>query len=78
MQFHFSDKAESFQPNIFSILNDKKKEMLEAGKKVYNLSVGTPDFEPDEHVMEVVSKAARNPENYTGQPEQNVLLQLRH
>ena len=64
MQFHFSDKAESFQPNIFKILNDKKKEMLDAGKKVYNLSVGTPDFEPDKHVMEVVSQAALIPENY--------------
>lgn len=64
MQFVFSDKAESFQPNIFNILNDKKSEMLKTGKKVYNLSVGTPDFEPDLHVMEVVSKAALNPENY--------------
>jgi len=64
MEFHFSDKAESFQPNIFKILNDKKKEMLDAGRKVYNLSVGTPDFKPDKHVMEVVSQAALDPENY--------------
>lgn len=64
MKFVFSDKAESFKPNIFNILNEKKKELIEAGRKVYNLSVGTPDFEPDFHVMKAVSDAALDPENY--------------
>ena len=33
-------------------------------KKVYNLSIGTPDFSPAPHVMEALSQAARKPENY--------------
>ena len=41
MDFKFSDKALSFRPNIFNILNDKKNELLDAGRKVYNFSVGT-------------------------------------
>ena len=31
---------------IFAALDEKKEELLKSGKKVYNLSVGTPDFEP--------------------------------
>ncbi|MBO8433695.1 MAG: aminotransferase class I/II-fold pyridoxal phosphate-dependent enzyme [Tyzzerella sp.] len=64
MNFVFSDRAESFKPNIFSILNDKKNERLKEGKTVYNLSVGTPDFKPDNHVMEAVSKATLEASSY--------------
>ena len=64
MNFKFSDKANSFQAGIFAVLNEKKEEMVRAGRKVYNLSVGTPDFKPAPHVMEAVAEAAGNPENY--------------
>ena len=64
MEFEFSKKADSFQAGIFAILNEKKEEMVKAGKKVYNLSVGTPDFKPAPHIMEAVSEAAKDPENY--------------
>ena len=37
---------------------------MSLGKPVYNFTVGTPDFQPDTHVMEAVSKAALDPENY--------------
>lgn len=50
--------------NIFSLLDDKKQERIAAGKEVINLSVGTPDFKPDAHVMEAVSQAAKNPDNF--------------
>ena len=50
MEFEFSKKADSFQAGIFAILNEKKEEMVKAGKKVYNLSVGTPDFKPAPHI----------------------------
>lgn len=64
MEFEFSDKALSFQPNIFNILNDKKNELIKAGRKVYNFSVGTPDFKPDDHIMKAVCEAAKDPDNY--------------
>ena len=64
MEFEFSKKADSFQAGIFAILNEKKEEMVKAGKKVYNLSVGTPDFKPAPHIMEAVSGAAKDSENY--------------
>lgn len=64
MEIKFSGKAESFQAGIFAVLNEKKEELQKAGKKVYNLSVGTPDFKPAPHVMAAVQEAAGKPENY--------------
>ena len=63
MEFGFSQRS-SFGPNIFNQLNDRKEERLAAGLPVWNLSIGTPDFAPDRHVMEAVAAAALLPENY--------------
>lgn len=43
-ELQFSAMVNQFQPGIFTALNDKKEEMIQAGKRVFNLSVGTPDF----------------------------------
>lgn len=53
-----------FGEGIFAVLNEKKNEMVKEGKKIYNLSVGTPDFEPLEHIRKAVAEAALKPENY--------------
>ncbi|MBS2905019.1 hypothetical protein KFV96_28285, partial [Klebsiella pneumoniae] len=53
-----------FQTGIFNVLNDKKAELIKQGKKVYNLSVGTPDFEPDEHVKQALIDCAKNSKNW--------------
>lgn len=64
MKFEFSDNLKYFQTGIFNVLNDKKIELIKQGKKVYNLSVGTPDFEPDEHVKNALIEAAKDSENW--------------
>lgn len=64
MNLQFANRLDSFQAGIFAVLNDKKERLIKAGRKVYNLSVGTPDFKPSAHIMEAVSKAALNPDNY--------------
>lgn len=64
MDIHFSDMVNNIQPGIFGALNEKKEELLRAGRKVYNLSVGTPDFKPASHVMKAMQDACGNPENY--------------
>ena len=53
-----------FQAGIFAVLNKKKEELEQQGRKIYNLSVGTPDFKPAPHVMAAIAEAAKNPENY--------------
>ena len=62
--FTFSDKANSFGAGIFAVLNEKKIEMMKEGKKIYNLSVGTPDVKTPQHIIDAVAKAAMEPDNY--------------
>ena len=64
MEFHFASRIDQLQPGSFNVLDEKRKEMEAAGRKVYNLSVGTPDFQPEPHVMEALVEAAKDPENY--------------
>lgn len=52
------------ESNIFNQLDDKKRELAARGVDVINLSIGTPDFQPDAHVMQAVAQAAADPENY--------------
>lgn len=61
---HFSSLINDFKPGIFGALNEKKEELLRDGRKVYNLSVGTPDFKPAPHVMKVMQEACGKAENY--------------
>lgn len=53
-----------FQTGIFAAMDIKKQELMKKGVKVYNLSVGTPDFRPPEHVMKAVEEAVKDPLNY--------------
>lgn len=62
MKINFSKNLDYFQTGIFNVLNDKKDEVIKSGGKVYNLSVGTPDFKPDEHVINALLEKAKDPE----------------
>lgn len=60
----FLKAGEPAESNIFNQLDERKRALLQSGKDVINLSIGTPDFQPDSHVMEAVSRAALDPEQY--------------
>lgn len=64
MSIQFADRMKDYEAGIFQVLNDKKAEAEKQGKKIYNLSVGTPDFPPAQHVINAVVEAAKKPENY--------------
>ena len=64
MELNFSKKSNAMEGGIFNILNDKKKDLIASGKKVYNFSIGTPDFQPAPHSMEAMMEACKNPQNY--------------
>ena len=59
-----AERVKMFESGIFQVLNEKKNEVERKGGKVYNLSVGTPDFKPAEHIVKAVCEAAAKPENY--------------
>lgn len=64
MNINFSKNLDYFESGIFNILDNKKKQLISEGKKVYNLSVGTPDFKPDKHVIDALMESAKDPENW--------------
>ena len=64
MKFSKSKKLEYFDTGIFEALNNKKQDLISRGRKVYNLSIGTPDFLPFEHITKALSEAAADPKNY--------------
>ena len=59
MEFNFSDKANSFKPNIFNILNERKAKMIEKGHTVYDLFVGTPDLSRHSMLLMLLWKPQR-------------------
>ena len=59
-----ADRLDHFQTGIFAYLDEIKERLISEGQKIYNFSIGTPDFKPPEHVMEAVAKAAMAPENF--------------
>ena len=60
----FAKRMDDYQAGIFQILNEKKIERIQQGLPVYNLSVGTPDFEPPAHVKQAFIEACAKSENY--------------
>lgn len=64
MDIQQAKMLDHFQTGIFAALNEKKEEMVASGRKVYNLSVGTPDFEPAPHIVEALAEAAKDPKQY--------------
>ena len=59
-----AERMKNYEEGIFQLLDEKKEEVEKKGKKVYNLSVGTPDFKPAQHIMDAVVEASGKPENY--------------
>ena len=60
----FSKRMQLFGDEIFAALNEKKVALEAAGRTIYNLSVGTPDFAPAPHIIEALVSAAQDPENW--------------
>ena len=55
MKLQAAERMKDYEEGIFQFLNGKKEERERQGKRVYNLSVGTPDFEPAPHIVEAVA-----------------------
>ena len=60
----FSHRLELFGPEIFAALNDRKVALEAEGRRLYNLSVGTPDFPPAPHIKQALIDAAQQDENW--------------
>lgn len=57
-----SHRLDRFGTEVFASLNNKLLALKAQGKTIYNMSVGTPDFKPYDHVVEALTQAAQDPE----------------
>ncbi len=56
----FSRRLDRIGAAVFSVLNDRRRELEAAGREVIDLSVGTPDFEPPAHVKQALIDSAKD------------------
>lgn len=57
-----SQRLDRFGAEVFASLNNKLLALRAQGKTIFNMSVGTPDFKPYDHVVEALTQAAQDPE----------------
>lgn len=57
-----SKRLDRFGNEVFASLNEKLLKLKAQGRTIYNMSVGTPDFKPYEHVVKALTDAAQDPE----------------
>lgn len=60
----FSRRLEQFGDEVFAALNVKKVALEAQGRKIYNLSIGTPDFETAPHIKQALIDAAADQNNW--------------
>ena len=60
----FSKRMDYFKPGIFSVLAQMRSERIAAGGPVIDLSVGTPNIPPAQHIVDALVDSAREQSNY--------------
>jgi LL-diaminopimelate aminotransferase len=64
LDFQRSTLAEDFQTSVFSELAQYKRQQLEAGKTITDLSIGSPDLPPPPFIIESLTKHVQNVDLY--------------
>ena len=59
-----SKRLDLLGDEVFAALNVRRRELEAAGRTVYDLSVGTPDFRPAQHIIDALTKSAQDPANW--------------
>lgn len=60
----FSRRVYSFEDEIFAALNERRIELEKQGRTLYNMSIGTPDFEPPQHIKDALIESAKDPDSW--------------
>lgn len=61
---NFAKRMERFNTGIFSVMAELKRKEIAEGKKVVDLSVGTPNIPPTQHIIDALVQSAQNRKNY--------------
>ena len=59
-----SGRMKQARPGIFHTLYEHKTRLINQGRRIYDLSVGTPGFLPDPHITAALSEAAADGAEY--------------
>ena len=60
----FSRRMDYFKPGIFSVLAQMRSDRINAGQQVIDLSVGTPNIPPAQHIVDALIESAQDRCNY--------------
>lgn len=60
----FAKRMERFNTGIFSVMAELKRKEIAEGKKVVDLSVGTPNIPPAQHIIDALVQSAQDKKNY--------------
>ncbi len=64
MEIRHASRLDGIKTGVFAAINAEKDKLIAEGRKVYNLFIGTPDFEPPKHVIDALLGAAKGPVNW--------------
>ena len=64
MNYKSADRLNKFKTGIFATMDEKKDALIASGREVINLSIGTPDFKPPQHIMDAIAESMLDPFNY--------------
>ncbi|HEX2985257.1 MAG TPA: aminotransferase class I/II-fold pyridoxal phosphate-dependent enzyme, partial [Caproiciproducens sp.] len=64
LNLKFSERMSHFDTGIFTVLSQMKREKISEGMKVVDLSVGTPNIPPAQHIIDALVESARDKTNY--------------
>ena len=60
----FSKRMDRFGDEIFAALNVRRLALEAEGRKIWNFSIGTPDFCTPEHIKQALVEAAKDQDNW--------------
>ena len=64
MEIRQAKRLDHYTTGVFAALNEEKDKIERQGGKVYNLSIGTPDFETPQHIRQALMDSAQDPNNW--------------
>lgn len=64
MEIRQAKRLDHYTTGVFAAINEEKEKIERMGGKVYNLSIGTPDFETPRHIRKALTDSAQDPNNW--------------
>ncbi len=64
MQIQYAERIRTLPPYLFAAIDQMKREALQKGADLIDLSIGDPDIPTPKHIVEAMKKAVEKPEHH--------------